>query len=187
MLNLETLKTFIPSSPIGELSSGDFVELLGKPLLTLTYGQLMAYRGRANSRGGSRAHQVFRSSGVYVIEVAGKVYIGSTGGGAQYFGRRWRLHTTSENHRCMTEFMASPCWESTKFHAISICENLAMARFLEYGVITYAERVAPSILINPKDFEGRKQRERNPVSERMRKNQILIGEKMQSLAMANHT
>lgn len=182
MFDLDSLKSIIPTASSPILTPKDFLAAMGGGLASTTMLQLLMYRKRHTSKNGGDFHHIYRSGGVYLIEFENNIYIGSTGTDTMYFGRRWRLHLTNEHHRCLVPFMKDPDPHKVAFHVLALSETQSVSLFLEYATISFAEKCAGHLLINPVNPSTRKQRSRNPVSEGAWKRQTEINRESRAIA-----
>jgi hypothetical protein len=131
-------------------TSADLVQSFGVPALSMTLQELKAYHKRSDGLTDKEFHQVYRSCGVYCIEFPRGIYVGSVGGGSQYFGRRWKQHV-SYPRPCYAEDIRTGNPSDIRFHALAITVEDIPSRFLEFMFMARVEAVAPSLLLNPKN------------------------------------
>jgi len=154
-------------------SAIQLLEAVGYSLISINAKNLMDYRKRIDSLEISQFHTVYRSFGVYFIEFPRKIYVGSTGGGAMYFGRRWKSHVNRPDAQsCLVPLMESTPMDRIIFHAIACTSTDSEARFIEYGVLAFMEKACPWMIANPIHVEMKKQRNRNLINEKNRRHAI---------------
>jgi hypothetical protein len=128
----------------------DVMRVLGIPLLSMGLNDLTNYHKRFHPNSHNSLHSIYRSCGVYVIEFPTGVYVGSVGGGSQYFGRRWKQHTKGAQE-CMKDLWSKCDPSSIWFHAMAITHEDIPSRMAEFMFMAQVERVAPHFLLNPKN------------------------------------
>lgn len=88
---MQDMKNIIESH-LGDCSTvktfSDLLELIGGAELTLTHSQLVEFRAQRKRR--SKPQWVFRSQGVYAIQLYNEVHVGIVTGKTSGFGKRWR-------------------------------------------------------------------------------------------------
>ena len=160
---------------ISASTPSEFINQIGGSLMSIDAERLVMYRKRADTRIVSEFHNTYRAFGVYCIEFKTKIYIGSTGGGAMYFGRRWKSHIYNDNMHCLTDLKKETPLSKIIFHAIKVCESDSESRFLEYAMLRILERSCPGLCANPLNTSERKQRERNEENNQKRERAVSIG------------
>lgn len=145
------------------------IAIIGGALISIDAESLLDYRKRIDSTVVSRFHSIYRDFGVYLIEFPERVYVGSTGGGAMYFGRRWKNHLADGNrHTCLDGLFKSIKKRDIIFHAIALTPTDSISKFIEYGILSMLEKSCKSLIVNPIHASERKQRDRNFISDKIR-------------------
>lgn len=163
--------------------ASDFIPAMGGSLIQISSFDLMKYRKRTGPHDPGLFHSVYRGFGAYCIEFPDSIYIGSTGGGAMYFGRRWKSHVMSPIQTCLK-------WRFEKFdpteiifHSMLLAETESHARFAEYALLCFAEKYAPQFTANPLHTTDKKNRDRTEHSEKMRSQGIKMTDRFAGQSM----
>ena len=149
-------------------TSAELVHSLGGSALSMTLQELKSYHRRSDGLTDRGFHRMYRSCGVYCIEFPRGIYVGSVGGGSQYFGRRWKQHIRYPRP-CHAEDMRKGNPSDIRFRVLAITAEDIPSRFLEFMFMARAESTAPDLLLNPKNAmdkhgeQPRKQRQQEAV------------------------
>ena len=175
--------TFDGQKLLESATAEDVFSIIGAPLLSVNSLNLHEKRSRIDADHMKDMSSekidwlILRSGGVYAVELDNGLYFGSTGGGGNYFNRRFKQHLADignlEKHKGNKYYAAARESSSVTFHVMARTETASEARFLEYSCIHWASVFAPHILINDEDSYS-DNRERNKNSEISAQSQMKI-------------